>query len=456
MLIKPSREFEQILNRISSLPVIDTHEHMVGPQFHIPINEPITALTLDYLQNDIFSTGVDDVVMKMLQDPEVSTEKKWPVFEPIWKKIEYTANAWVTRLIMRDFFQEEDMTLGSLKRISERLHSFHDETSYWTMLDKAGVQLIISDPLGRPQCDFGDYLRGDLVFPDRFRIVVSLPLFHVVAHHPQSSRDWEGMQRIGSWANKHITSLDEFLESVFEILSKAKEIGAIGIKDQSAYNRSLEYNVVPYHDAEKIFNRLLADPRTVFGWPEAKPLDDFLFHQYMRFARELDFPVQIHTGHIARNFNRVDTANALLLREVLELHQEVRFDLFHGNWPYMDDMMFLLKNYPNVAMNCCWLYTLDPIYAEQILKRSIFTAPNTKIHGFGGDYGNRIYGDTPAYSISHLKITRYVISKVLYELVQTGWFDEDAAVRLASDWLYNNPNKFYKLGLDPINENSSF
>lgn len=454
MFKNQSKDFEQILNRVSSLPVIDTHEHMVGPQFHVPINEPITALTLDYLQNDIFSIGVEDVVLQMLQDPEIPTEKKWPVFEPIWKKVEYTANAWITKLIMQDFFQEEEMSLGALKRISDRLPTFQNEFDYWTMLDEAGIQVIISDPLGREQCDFGDYIRGDFTFPDRFRIMISLPLFHVVAHHPQSSRDWEGMQRIGSWANKHITSLNEFLESVFIVLSKAKELGAIGIKDQSAYNRSLEYHIVPRHEAEKIFNRLLTDPRTVLGWPEAKPLDDFLFHQYLRFARELDLPVQIHTGHIARNYHRVDTANAVLLREVLELHQEVKFDLFHGNWPYIDDMLFILKNYPNVAMNCCWLYTIDPIYAEQILKRSIFTAPTSKVHGFGGDYGSRMYGDTPAYSVSHLKIARYVISKVLYDFVQKEFFNEDAAVRLAADWLYNNPNEFYKLGLEPIDGNN--
>ncbi len=450
MLMKPEEQFRQILHRVSAIPVIDTHEHMVGPQFNVPITEPITALTLDYLQNDLISTGAEDNVIHMLQDPGVSTEVKWPTFEPLWKEVEFTANARITKLIMQDFFEEEVMSLGALNRIAEKLPFIHDEESYWQILDDAGIQMIISDPLGRPQCDFGDYLRGDLTFPDRFRIMVSLPLFHVVAHHPQSARDWEGMQQIGAWANKHITSLDEFLESVFVVISKAKERGAIGIKDQSAYNRSIEYEIVPRNEAEKMFNRLLADPRTVFGWPEAKPLDDYLFHQYMRFARELELPVQIHTGHIARNYNNVDRANALLFRGVLELHQEVQFDLFHGNWPYMDDMLFLLKNYPNVAMNCCWLYTIDPIFAEQMLMRAVLTAPNSKIHGFGGDYGNRIYGDSPAYSVSHLKLARLVISKALNELVQMDWIDEDSAVSMAADWLFNNPNNFFNLGLKPI------
>jgi hypothetical protein len=447
---KPQKEFEQLLGRITSLPVIDTHEHMVGPGLSTQIEEPITMLTLDYLLNDIISSGIDTETIEMIQDHEVSTETKWPVFEPIWKEVELTANARITKLIMEDCFQEKEMSLDALKRIAEQLPDIQDETSYWKSLDDARIQSIISDPLGRPQCDFGDYLSGYLRFPERFKIVISLPLFHVVSHHPQSGRDWEGIQRIGRWGNMHITSLDEFQKCVFDVFSIAKQRGAIGFKDQCAYNRSLDYSVVSKHEAEKIFNRLLSDPHTVFGWPEAKPLDDYLFHQYMRFARDLELPVQVHTGHIARNFDSVDRANVALFRRVLELHQEVQFDLFHGNWPYIDDMLFILKNYPNAAMNCCWLYTIDPVFAEQILVRATLTSPSSKVHGFGGDYGNRIFGDLPIYSVAHLKLARHVITSSLYRLIQMGWIDEEKAVGLAADWLFNNPNKFFNLGLKPI------
>lgn len=91
----------------------------------------------------------------------------------------------------------------------------------------------------------------------------------------------------------------------------------------------------------------------------------------MRFAAELDMPVQLHTGHMAGVRNRVDKANARHLATVLELHRDVRFDLFHGNWPYMGDLLFLVKNYPNAYLNCCWLPLIDPIYAQELLVRSI-------------------------------------------------------------------------------------
>ncbi len=183
------------------------------------------------------------------------------------------------------------------------------------------------------------------------RLMFPLRLFHVIESDEANAHDLDGIQAIGGWADRHVTSLDEFLEAVFIVLRKGKERGAVGLKDQSAYSRSLSYDLVPRCDAERLFNRLLTDPRNALGWPEAKPLDDFLFHQYMRFARELDLPVQLHTGHMAGIWNRVDKADAGLLTQVLELHQGVRFDLFHGNWPEMGPLLFLGKNYPNVALD---------------------------------------------------------------------------------------------------------
>jgi predicted TIM-barrel fold metal-dependent hydrolase len=172
-------------------------------------------------------------------------------------------------------------------------------------------------------------------------------------------------------------------------------------------------------------------------------LNDYLFHQFMRFARELDLPVQLHTGHMAGVYNRVDKANAAHLASVLELHREVRFDLFHGNWPYLGDLLFLGKNYPNVALDLCWLHIIDPDYAADLLERSVMVLPHTKVHGFGGDYG-----DVPEYVAGHLQIARENIAGTLARLVERGWLEEEQAVTLAADWLFNNPNRFFKLGFD--------
>jgi predicted TIM-barrel fold metal-dependent hydrolase len=185
---------------------------------------------------------------------------------------------------------------------------------------------------------------------------------------------------------------------------------------------------------------VLANPRLL--GPEAKPLDDFLFHQYMRFAAELHLPVQIHTGHLAGSYNRVNRANVAHFIPVMELHRDVQFDLFHGNYPYMGDILFAVKNYPNAALNFCWLYIIDPMYSKDLLQRAILTIPHTKLHGFGGDYR-----DIPEYSMAHLKLAREVIAAALAPLVQAGWCSESDAMTIARGMLFDNPNRFFDLSL---------
>jgi predicted TIM-barrel fold metal-dependent hydrolase len=216
----------------------------------------------------------------------------------------------------------------------------------------------------------------------------------------------------------------------------------IGIKDWSAYHREINFDLPPRSDAERLFNKVLIDPRNQLSYPEAKPLDDYLFHQIIRFAQELNLPVQVHTGHMAGIRNRVDKANARNFISVLELYPNVRFDLFHGNWPYMEDILFIGKNYPNAAIDLCWVISIDPLYCIEFLKRSIMTIPHVKIHGFGGDHFL-----TPEMSVAQLILAREVIASALTDIVECGWLEEEVAIGIAGDWLYNNPNRFYNLGL---------
>ena len=164
----------------------------------------------------------------------------------------------------------------------------------------------------------------------------------------------------------------------------------------------------------------------------------------MRFARDLKMPVQVHTGYLHDEGNRVDKANAALFAKVLELHEEVVFDLFHGNWPYMGDLLFLVKNYSNAYLNLCWTHMGDPIYSVDLLERAVVTLSHKKIIGFGADCG-----PGPELIPVHLSFARRNISSALANLVSDNWLSEKEAVDIAADWLYNNPNEIYELGLPP-------
>jgi len=53
-----------------------------------------------------------------LQDPEVSTDEKSPLFQRLWKATEHTAYARVTKLVLRDVYGEAEPTREALERIA--------------------------------------------------------------------------------------------------------------------------------------------------------------------------------------------------------------------------------------------------------------------------------------------------------------------------------------------------
>ena len=82
---------------------------------------------------------------------------------------------------------------------------------------------------------------------------------------------------------------------------------------------------------------------------------------------------------------------------------------------------------------------------DELLERAVLTLPHTKLHGFGGDYG-----DVPEFVAAHLHIARQNMAGALAHLVECGWLEEEPALSLAADWLFNNPNRFFKLGFEPL------
>ena len=445
---EPTPLLSRLRDHIGRMPVVDCHEHMAGPdsRFVPTYREPILALTSGYFTSDLWAAGASDEEIALIQSEEAATDEKWPVFSRLWAAAEHTAYARVTKLVLKETYDVEELTRGSLDRVARQLAS-RDRSYYMDVIHDAGIKAVVTDALS-PLHDvhvryFGnpilqEYLDGTFQMPPMWHPVFPLPYFHEI-------RRREFVDFVGATAKSDITSLHEYEEAVFELIRRAKDRGVVALKDQSAYRRVIAYDLPARNDAERIFNKLLIDPRNQLAWPEAKPLDDHLFHQYMRFARQLDLPVQIHTGHMAHIRNRVDKANAAHLAPVLELHSKVEFDLFHGNWPYMGDLLFLGKNYPNVKLDLCWVHIIDPLFARELLRHAVMTVPHAKVHGFGGDYL-----DAPEFAAAHLMIAREVIASALAGLVECGWLEEEEAVRIAADWLYNNPNRFYRLGLPPF------
>lgn len=425
-----ARCYDELRGYLACVPLVDCHDHSweMGPQ----PTDPIKAVVDWYMRSDLTSAS-SDADVAFIFDEKKPLEERWPVLERAWRRTRFTGYAQVVRRAMRRYYGEEDLTLDALRRIGERMIDFSVAENFERVLDDAGIVARLEDIGAAPSA-----AQGELAQPPRSRLVIGLPSFHDIC-------SWQDVQDRARPLGKTITSLDEYLDACLEIFARCKRQGAVAFKDQSAYTRPIDYGNPTRADAEAAFHWLIEDPRRRLSYPDGnRPLGDWLFHQFMRAARDLDLPVQIHTGHMAGIRNDIVKTNAAGLTRLLELHQDTRFDLFHANWPYSGELLFLGKNYPNVRIDFCWTNMVDPIYSQQMFKQAVSSMPHAKIHGYGTD----LSGDALCCAWAHADLARDNIAIALADLVEMEYLGLDEAKEIADAWLFDNANQFFGLGLN--------
>ncbi len=424
----PANYYPELREHIETIPIIDCHDH--SGEERPKYTDAILALTSGYFHDDIAS-AIGQADHWIMEDFSLSLEERWPVFERAWNRTKYTGYGLVTRMAMKEFYGENELTLDALKRIQEKLLDFSNDALTESVLDKAGIKVRIADNWP----DVKKIVDGSFKMPPRSRLAISIPAYHAVC-------SYEEVQALISPTKRTVTSLDEYVQACREIFEVQKDFGAVCFKDQSAYTRHIGYSTPSRSQAEESFNWMISDPRRKLSYPDGnRPLGDYLFHEFMRMAKEMDLPVQLHTGHMAGIWNDIRKTRAIHLLPVLELHREVRFDLFHLNWPYDGDILFLGKNFPNVAIDFCWAHIIDPVYTQRIIPQILGAVPHGKIHGYGSDHSGNL-----DRSWAHSQIARDNIAIGLAEMVEMEYIGLDDAKEIAQAWLFDNPNQFFRLG----------
>lgn len=424
-----AESYEALREYCETVPIVDCHDHSAecGPTYA----DPIQVVIAGYFHSDVHSASSDEAI-EILEDIDLPLDARWPVLENAWARTKHTGYAQVTRRVLKHFYDEDDLTLEALLRMQSKLMDLSDPQVFEDILDEAKIEARILDVWP----DVAKVLDGTLELTPRGYLAISLPGYH-------RCRSYEDIQQLVKPLGRWITSLDEYIAVCREIFEGYKAFGAVTFKDQSAYTRTLDYGNPTWAEAEAVFNWIIEDPRRCASYPDGlKPLDDYLFHTFMRMARDLDLPVQIHTGHMAGIRNDIVKTNAVGLTKVIELHRDVRFDLFHANWPYGGELLYLGKNYPNVSLDFCWTNIIDPLYSQQMFRRVLSSVPHGKVHGYGSDFSGSV-----ERAWAHAQIARDNIAIALAEMVEIGYMGLDEAKQVAYDWLYGNAKAFFRLDL---------
>ena len=425
MYCSNARSFGELREYLDRIPVIETHEHYTKYQ---KAEDPLDFIIGNYYMSDFQSAGGEGWFDGGARGEERERER-FEEFLKYYHKSDKTAYARGMQQGLRQVWGVEKIDcFEDYKAFADKLKS-RDETVYERTMDELNIKAKVVDIF-----DLADYVEGKTTHSKYCRFAFSLPFFHDV----HSKND---LLRLQKHLDRPVTTLDDYLECFENYLSKCVDFGVVCFKDQTAYRRSIAYGNPSRADAEKIFDEMIYSPRDIFGDDRVRALDDFLFQYAMRAAAKRGLPVQIHTGHMAGIRNDIVKTNAAGLIPVLELHQNVNFSLFHGNWPYMDEYLYIGKNFPNAYLDLCWVQVIDPLYCVELMKRAVMTVPHSKLFAFGGDTG------MVEWVAGYLHIAKDNVAIALSELTDSGWLDMGEAKQIAVDWFFNNPNAFYKLGL---------
>jgi predicted TIM-barrel fold metal-dependent hydrolase len=412
---------------LNALPIVDAHEHLRGHVDCQPRRDVTGFLTASYLGSLL--PYADPTAAARIADESRPDSERWQNLVSIWRLVGCTGYGHLVSRMLRCWGLTDQLEEASHQRIQEQLSSRSRETSL-AAYRQAHITKTITHYLAHPSCggleNVTSWLAGDLTFDvDFYPLLGTLPL------HEFLSRD--DVERLGQVCNVAIASLENLVEAIEVLIGKAVQHGVVGLKDHAAYTRGLAFGPPDRAAAVAEMHRLLGGERFEQG---ARHLSDYLFHRIVQLAIDLDVPIAIHTGYLVGMAH--PKANLQHLAPILEAYPRARFDLYHLNYPWLEELFAAMKRFPNTWANCCWTHIIDPVATVRFLQRALTTIPANHIIGFGGDFTN-----IPEPVLAHREIALDNISAALEDAVAGGWCSRSTALDIASLWLCSNAENLY-------------
>jgi len=420
---------DSIREQIAELPVVDAHEHLRGHDQSQPTDDALGFLLGAYLGSML--PFADAVLGPRVLDGELPEAGRWADFRRLWPCVRCTGYGQVVVRMLRAWGVDEDLPVGALEVIRQRLRERSPERSR-AAYAQARIESSLTHYLAHPCCgdlpNVADFFAGTLRFDEGFH-----PLLGTIPLHEFSAR--EGVELVGRIAGAEVGDLGALEAAVGGIVSRSIDLGAVGLKDHAAYTRGLAFGTPHRAEAEDELRRLLAGECFEGGAPR---LSDYLFDRLVRLSIEHRVPFAVHTGYLVGCAD--PKADVRHFVPVIQAYPQARFDLYHLNYPWTEDMIAVLKRFPNTWANACWTHIIDPEAATDFLRRALGAVPADRVFGFGGDVLS-----PPETVLAHLEIARDNIACALGEAVALGRCSEASALDVARMWLSDNAKQLYGL-----------
>jgi hypothetical protein len=316
------------------------------------------------------------------------------------------------------------------------------------LLDQVGIETAVANRVSMPP-----YLA-----PSRFRWVVFVDSF-LFPFDTQQMESRDADQKLNlplqqkllrrELTQAHLEQLPAdfrgYLKFTRTFLETSRKSGAVGIKFEVAYFRSLHFDDPSEQRAAVLYAKYRAG-----GVPhedEYREFQDFLFRYLLREAGRLHFPVQIHTAVGGGDFFSMKNGNVMELENVLRdpRYENATFVLLHGGFPHEHEAIWLAarKNvYLDSSLMGIFLY---PDELKHVLKQWLELFPDKIVFGSDAFPLGEAMGAEENYWLA-VQSARTALAAALAEMVATRKITEEKAMELAHAYLHDAAAKIYAAG----------
>jgi hypothetical protein len=405
-----------LARHIDELPLVDTHEHLrKEPEWVENGPDILQDLFGNYVPADLIVAGASSEAMKRLMDagdPDVAG--RFNGIRDAWEATQFTGYGEAVRILADQIYGMPELAAAGLAAAQAKL----------TTLRRPGEKLRLLREVARldhtQTDDFCWPCVPDKSGPDFFMYDLSWAGFCGGQIDPEAIAKETGV------TVRDLSSLQQAMAAIFAKYGPC----AIAVKAQHAYNRTLVWQERSDDDAARALDTTLAGNADE---PTRLCIGDWCWARGMELAIEHNLPFKLHTGYYAGTGGMpVDRIKGGNLCALLKRYPNARFVLMHIAYPYNDELVALAKHYPNVWVDLCWAWSIDPYSSSDFVRRFLHAVPTNKLFAFGGDTS------WPTSSTAYAIQARRWLTRTLEAEVAAGDLTERQAIGVATRLMREN------------------
>lgn len=392
--------YEELLEVCQNLKIINTHSHHMPDKMHVGIG------LKDVLDNTYISwCGV----------PYDETARGRAEYVRLLKNNTYFY--WVEKALMILCGIDSELDGNTWHDFDEAVKQRFNNDHYHLDILERHYKKVILDAYWNP----GSIEGHPEIFSPAYRI--NMFLFG----YSREARDHNGNNpfEVCGWTDT--PSFDDYIRRIEQQILLKKNDGCVALKCAIAYDRGLDFNEIQKEQALRGYMNPYATKLDI------KNFQDYVFFEICRMAAKFSIPIQIHTG-----LGIMVKSNAMQLQEIISKNPKTKFVLFHGSYPWLQDVLGLMHAYNNVYADLCWLPLISTSACEDFLKQLIEV----------GNLNRTMWGCdtwTSVESFGAILAIRKVLSKVFSSYVEDRFMSLETAKVYIEHILCENAKRLFRL-----------